>query len=84
MAGALAGVTVWLSVDTTRSIATRGADGDAPTQLISALTRLKEICECSTVYDVWGYLMTEQARRCVDGLDLVNMFSDLLGSHKIS
>jgi hypothetical protein len=84
MAGALSGVTVWLSVDATRSLATRGADCDAPLQLISALIRLKEMGERWTVHDVWGYLMTEQARRCVGGLDLVDMFSDMSGSPKIA
>jgi hypothetical protein len=77
MAGALAGVTVWLSVDTTRSLATRGADRDAPLQLINVLTRLKEVCEGMTVKDVWGYITTEQARGCFNGLDLVNMLSDV-------
>jgi poly(ADP-ribose) glycohydrolase len=78
MAGALAGVTVWLSVDNTRSLAAR--DRDAPLQLISVLTRLKEICEGMTVQDVWGYLTTEQARGCVNGRDLLNMLSDVPGS----
>jgi hypothetical protein len=78
IAGALTGVTVWVSVDTTRSLATRGA----PLQLISVLTRLKEICEGMTVKDVWGYLTSEQARGCFNGLDFVTMLSSVPASPK--
>ena len=78
MAGALTGVTVWVLVDTTRSLATRSA----PLQLISVLTRLKEICEGMTVKDVWGYLTTEQARGCFNGLGFVTMLSSVPASRK--
>lgn len=73
LAGALAKVSVCLSVDTTRSFAVPGDDRDAPLQLISVLIRLKENCKDMTVQDILGYLATKQAQSCLNGLELVDM-----------
>jgi poly(ADP-ribose) glycohydrolase len=72
MAGARAGVRVWLSVNDAWTYPPRqGDDGDS--RLINILLNLKEECGTMTVGELWRILMTDSARSCLDGRDAARL-----------
>ncbi|KAF8078300.1 hypothetical protein FPV67DRAFT_1663053 [Lyophyllum atratum] len=75
MAGARAGVKVWLSVDEAQTFQNGEARVSKPSdpKVIDVLRALKRKCAEMTVAQAWTKLMTDEARRCLDGKDFAEM-----------
>ncbi|GLB36453.1 hypothetical protein LshimejAT787_0307410 [Lyophyllum shimeji] len=77
MAGARAGVKVWLSVDEAQTVGRQssGANEAVNPKVLEVLTALKRNCVRMTVGQAWAGLMTEEARGCLNGADLAHFLS---------
>lgn len=69
MAGAQAGVTVWISVDEAQTCPA-SADSPSSSKVIDILVSLKQKCADMTVGECYRQLTTDQARSCLDGQQL--------------